>query len=88
MNGMTPMWDNLLGKIGTDTVYDAAADYGYDWSFVEDSRAEVSEDVSVEFWLELIDFIMNGLAPDHPEEVQQWLDEYEISEEDLEDYLS
>lgn len=88
MNGMSEMWDSLLDKIGVDTVYDAAAEYGYDTFFVEDRNACVPEDVAIDFFIELITFIMEALHPINPTKVQEWLDMYNISEDDIQDYMS
>ena len=88
MNGMAPMWDSLLEKIGADIVYDAANRYGYDTTFVESPNAVVSNDVATELFIELINFVMDELNPISPDKVQAWLDEYQVGEELLEDLLS
>ena len=88
MNGMASMWNSLLKKVGEGVVYDAAADYGYDISYVESPELEVPTDVSTELFIELLTFVMEALEPAHYEKVHEWLDEYDISEEDIEDYMS
>ena len=88
MNGMVSMWNALLEKVGEGVVYDAAASYGYDISYVESPELEVPTDVSVELFIELITFVMEALEPINYAKVHEWLDEYDISEEDVEEYMS